>query len=98
MNYKLAFTKQILFIAFLLCLAFQGIRGLLLNSWNITRGFIQLRDLGHSEKTLKAQNKAMIHEIKKIRNNPDMAAALKGSKEFNLVQDPENEIIINYTD
>lgn len=90
-------AKQIILLVFLFFLSLQGWRGAFSNSWHIAKGYIQLKDLKASEAMLFAQNQKMLAEIKAFKQNPQLAA-LKGSQEFNLVQDPEQEIIVNFSD
>ncbi len=98
MNYRAQLFKCVFVGIIALCLAMQGWRGIMLNSWNIIKSSVQLRDLKHSEKVILDQNRKMANEIKTLRSNPDLVAASKGSQELNLVQDPENEIIIKFSD
>jgi hypothetical protein len=98
MSYRSKILRQIPLILFIACLAVQGWRGLAMNSWNITKSFFQLRDIDRSDKSVVSQNHKMLLELKKIKSNPDLMQALKASRELNLVEDPEKEIIINFSE
>ncbi len=91
-------TRQLCLFVFLLVLSLQAWRGAFSNTWHIAKSYIQLKDLQSSEAMLLAQNKKMLSELKTIKQNPALAVAEKGSQEFNLVQNPEQEIIINFPD
>jgi len=98
MNYKVKIIKQIYILLFICALSLQAWRGVFTNSWNILKSYLQLHDLKRSYNVLVVQNRKMIAEVKKIKINPDSLKALKASKEFNLVNNPSNEVIIQFPD
>ncbi|MDX1919878.1 MAG: hypothetical protein SFU25_03990 [Candidatus Caenarcaniphilales bacterium] len=96
MKFRLEAFKQILFLCFISCVAIQAWRGLFLNSWNITKSFIQLGDIQKSYSSILTENKGMLKQVKEIQKSHGKAQLAVASKELNLVKDPQKEVVIKF--
>ena len=79
-------------------LSLQAWRGFLGNTWHLAKSYLQLQDLEKAQANILTQNQKMLKEIKRIQDNPDLVASSLASREFNLVQNPETEVVINFID
>lgn len=98
MKFRLESFKQIIFLFFVTCVALQAWRGLFLNSWNITKSFIQLNDVKKSYSSILSENKSMIKEVKQLQQSRGKAQLEVASRELNLVKDPKKEVVIKFAD
>jgi len=98
MNYKIRIIQQIYLLLFVAAFALQAWRGVVLNGWGVLKSYLQLNDLKRSYQSIVAQNRQMIAEVKRLQINPSSIRTSKARKEFNLVNNPNNEVIIQFAD
>jgi hypothetical protein len=85
-------------VAFLACLAIQAWRGVVNNTWNIAKSFIQLNDLEKSRSSITIQNNQMLTKVQALKKDPESSQIKMANEELNLVKDKDREIIIQLPD
>ncbi|MDX1918407.1 MAG: hypothetical protein SFT81_04630 [Candidatus Caenarcaniphilales bacterium] len=85
--------KYVLLIAFLGCLALQGLRSLVVQAWHFTKSYMQLSDLRRAEKKVIRENDQMLREVRRLKDSPFFAQLKHDYHELNKLKDPAGEIV-----
>ena len=93
-NSKSNWFKEFYILIFLVALSLQAWRGFAANGFGIVKAFIQLHDLKTSHKTVFRENEKMLTQLQDWTKNPKAEQIKKAIKEFNLVQNPDKEVLI----